>query len=416
MIYPRELYLKRIRGFYDHPELIKVITGIRRCGKSSLLESIKDELRARGVAETQIIHFNLDKRPYKAVKAPSQLEALIEEKRAQASDSLVYLCIDEIQNVKGFEPLIESYRLEGNVSLFITGSNSYLLSGELVTKLTGRYVEFEMLPLCFEEYLGMKRFFHKEVDAEREKEFASYLAEGGFPGALLFDENEDKRNYVSALVKEIIEKDVRKRLKIRDKDLFDALLDFMVGNYGATMDRISLHKAFSAHYGKPVRSQTIDRYLQGLLDAKILYECKRFDTKSKTALRGEKKYYLADLSLRSQGLIDYGPALENVLFQFHKGKGDAVSIGKVGKLECDFILRRGADYSYLQVAMTLHENAPRVLGSQKKTLLDREYEPLERINDNYPKYVLTLDRFLVNRSGITHQNLLDYFAENMPKI
>ena len=419
MLYPREMYLRKIRGFYDHCEIIKIVSGVRRCGKSSLMEMIQSELVKRGVSKEQIISLNLDKRPYKRIEKPSQLEKAIDRRLKKAGKGTRYLFVDEVQNVKGFESVVEAYRLEGNISIFLTGSNSYLLSGELATKLTGRHILIEMLPLNFEEYEGMKHLFKKPIAADRDQEFQRYLLEGGFPGEVLLDSYQDKMTYVSNLIDEIFEKDVKRRLKIRNVDAFNALKNFMIGNYGATMDRKSLHKAFKSYYPKAVRTQTLDRYLQGMIDAKILYECDRFDTKSKVALGGEKKYYLSDLSFYStvetDNRINYGPALENVVFQLHKGEGDHLSIGKVGSLECDFIVRRGpVEYRYIQVAFTIHDNsASKALNEKTKSLEDREYEPLERIGDNYPKYVLTLDHFMVERSGIANVNLLDYLTQEM---
>ena len=413
MLYKRELYLRKIRGFYDHPEIIKVITGVRRSGKSSLMQMVIDELKERGVEDRRIIYLNLDRRPYLRVKTSEQLEAVIDPLISRAECGLIYLFIDEIQNVKDFEPLIESLRLEGNISIFITGSNSYLLSSELVTKLTGRYVEVEIMPLNFREYVEMKKLFGKRVEDSLDEEFLTYLREGGFPGAVLLDSHEDRMTYVKNLVREIVRKDVRSRLKIRNSAAFDVVFDFVVGNFGAPLSTGSLHRAFKNRYPAPLKSQTLDRYVKALLDAKVIYECRRFDTKSKAAIGGERKYYLSDLSFywanSASGSIDFGPALENVIFQLHKGLGHEVSIGKVGNLECDFIVRDGtSSYRYLQVALTIYESEARLSLNKKRTVADREFEPLERIRDNYPKFVLTMDRFTADRNGIKNLNIIDY--------
>ena len=189
--YKRESYLQKIRGFYDEAEIIKVITGVRRCGKSSLMQTIADEISEKGIAAENIIYLNLDKRGYRSVKTPEQLEKLIDE-NTKAS-GLKYLFIDEVQNVKDFEEVLNEYRDDGEFSIFITGSNSYLLSGELITKLTGRYIEFEMFPLNFNEYLEMKKFFKKNVSSNLLEEFDNYLIEGGFPKTVQFDSIQDKR-------------------------------------------------------------------------------------------------------------------------------------------------------------------------------------------------------------------------------
>ncbi len=279
-LYKRENYLKKIRGFYDADDIIKVITGVRRCGKSSLMEMIASELRDNGVSEENIIYLDLDRRGFKKVKTTDALEKCIDE-RATA-DGLKYLFIDEIQNVKDFEELINEYRSEGDWSIFITGSNSYLLSGELVTKLTGRYLEFEMFPLSFSEYEEMKKFYGKTINNNIQAELASYVLESGFPRTILIDDPADKRKYVQGVIKEIFEKDIRKRVKIRKKE-----------------------------------------------------------------------------------------TLENMLYIYACSKDCSVSVGRIGKLECDFIIRnRDMNYSYVQVAYTI---------ALSKETEDREFRPLEMI-------------------------------------
>lgn len=204
--------MQKIRGFYDEAEIIKVITGVRRCGKSSLMQTIADEISEKGIAAENIIYINLDKRGYRNVKTPEQLEKLIDE-NSKAS-GLKYLFIDEVQNVKDFEEVLNEFRDDGEFSIFITGSNSYLLSGELITKLTGRYIE--MFPLNFNEYLEMKKFFKKNVSSNLLEEFDNYLIEGGFPKAVQFDSIQDKRTYISSVITEIFEKDIKRRV-VEDK-------------------------------------------------------------------------------------------------------------------------------------------------------------------------------------------------------
>ena len=240
-LYRRENYLKKIRGFYHASDIIKVITGVRRCGKSSLMQMIAEELRDGGTENSQIIFLNLDKRGYRKIKTADQLDELIAS--FPKATGMTYLFIDEIQNVKDFEDVINAYREEGDYSIFITGSNSYLLSGELVTKLTGRYVELEMFPLTFDEYLGMKVFYGKPVDANLSIELNRYILEGGFPRTVLLDELADKRSYTQSVVSEIFEKDIRKRTKIKDKEAFEAVRHFIINNFGATTSISSLHEA-----------------------------------------------------------------------------------------------------------------------------------------------------------------------------
>ena len=214
-LFPRENYLKKIRGFYHDDGMIKVITGVRRCGKSCLMQCIAEELRAEGVDDEHIVFFDLDRYGYRSVKAPEQLEALVEPLLGISGTK--YLFIDEVQNVGGFEDVLNGFRTEGGFSIFITGSNSYLLSGELATKLTGRYIEFEMQTLDFGEYCQMKRFLGLPVNPNPVAEFDAYILEGGFPKAMDYPELADKRAYVAAVIEEIFEKDIRRRVKSTTK-------------------------------------------------------------------------------------------------------------------------------------------------------------------------------------------------------
>jgi len=403
-IYHRENYLKRIRGFYHDTGLIKVITGIRRCGKSCLMSSIAEELKTAGVPAENIVYINLDKRGYKSIKEPDQLEKLIEDECSAKGTK--YLFIDEIQNVNGFEEVINSFREEDEYSIFITGSNSYLLSGELVTKLTGRYLEFDMFPLTFDEYIGMKKFLGKQVETDISLEFEKYITEGGFPKTLDFSNLEDKKLYVKGIITEIFEKDIKKRVKIRNVSVFNTVQTYIINNFGATTSLTNiledLHKA-----GSDITRETLNRYIQILLDAKILHKCERFDLKSRRSISGEQKYYLSDLGFyfatNTDNRINYGPVLENIVYIYAKAKGYSVSVGRIGKLECDFILRKEANqYSYIQVAMT-------ILSSLETE--NREYKPLESIKDNYPKYVITRNDLIQQRNGIIHVNIGQYMVE-----
>lgn len=402
-LFKREKYLGKIRSFFHDDDIIKVITGVRRCGKSCLMETIADELRSSGVSKENIIYIDLDKRGYRKIKEPDQLETLIDS--MANADGLKYLFIDEIQNVDGFEELLNGYRRDGNYSIFITGSNSYLLSGELVTKLTGRYLEFELFPLSFDEYEEMKQFYGKAVNSNPQAELTGYILEGGFPRTVLMDDIDSKRTYVSGVIKEIFEKDIRRRVKIKDVAAFEAVRNYIVNNFGAATSINSLHKALRKN-GLLIGRETVTKYIQILLDAKILYECPRFDMKSKRSLSGEKKYYLADLSfffaMNTDNKINFGPTLENIVYIYARSLGYSVSVGRIGKLECDFIVRdNDMNYAYLQVAYTI---------LLSKDTEDREYRPLEMIRDNYSKYVLTTDYLLQKRNGIRHVNLMDFIC------
>ena len=401
MLFKREKYLKKIRPFYHDDDIIKVITGVRRCGKSSLMETIADEIKQSGVDEDNIIYLDLDKRENRKIKTADGLEKLIESKIK--NDKLNYLFIDEVQNVAGFEEVINGFRSDGGFSIFITGSNSYLLSGELVTKLTGRYLEFELFTLSFEEYEQMKQFYGKQVNPNGLVELNNYILEGGFPRTVQIDDLAAKRTYVTGVVNEIFEKDIKRRVKIKDKAAFEAVRNFVINNFGATSSIKSLTEALEKA-GINITRATVTKYITALVDAKILYDCNRFDMKSKKALAGEKKYYLADLSFyfaqNTYNRINFGPVLENIVYIYSRSLDYSVSVGRIGKLECDFILRNTEnDYSYVQVAYTI---------LQSEDTENREYKPLERINDNYAKYVATTDYTLQKRNGIKHVNLIEF--------
>ena len=405
-LYKRENYLKKIRGFYNADDIIKVITGVRRCGKSSLMQTIADEIISKGVPKENIIYLDLDQREFRKLKNADQLESLIENKTSGIK-GLKYLFIDEIQNVDKFEDVINSFRNDGDYSIFITGSNSYLLSGELMTKLTGRYIEFEIFTLSFEEYENMKKFYNKTIHTNPLEELNSYIMEGGFPRAIQFDNLSDKRTYTQSVIKEIFEKDILKRIKIRDRNHFEIVKNFVINNFGSFMSINSILSALRKN-GILISKTTLSKYIQALLDAKIIYECSRYDMKSKKAIKGEKKYYIADLSfyyaLNTDNQMNYGPCLENIVYIYARNHDYSISVGRIGKLECDFILRdRELNYSYLQVSYTI---------MLSKDTEDREYRPLEQIRDNYPKYVATTDYLLQKRNGIKHINIIDFMKNN----
>ena len=413
-LYIREKYLKKLRGFYDDVDMIKVITGVRRCGKSSLMNMVCDEIKANGVEDDNIIYIHLDKRPYKSIKTTDKLEEVIDSKVA-GGDGIKYLFIDEIQNVKGFEESINAYREEGNYSIFITGSNSYLLSGELMTKLTGRYIEFEMTTLTFDEYIGIKRFFGKKIDTNTDAEFINYITEGGFPLAAKYNSYEDKMMYVESVIGEIFEKDIKKNNKIRKKNLFKKVQTYIINNFGSTTSVNSICDFFRKN-GENVSKVTIYNYLEILENAKIISKCERFDMKSKRSLNGEEKYYLSDLSfyfsINTDARINYGPVLENIVYNYMLSLGYKVSVGKIGKLEVDFILRKHFDeYAYVQVARTIDNDNYDEEGNNITE--EREYRPFTKLADGYPKYLLTMDKLLQKRNGVKHLNIVDMMLNNV---
>ena len=314
---------------------------------------------------------------------------------------MVYILLGE-----GFEEVVNEFRAEGGFSIFITGSNSYLLSGELATKLTGRYVEFEVQTLSFKEYREMKRFLGQAVDPNPVAELDRYILEGGFPKALDYSKMADKRAYVSSVIKEIFEKDIRRRVKVKNVSVFNRVRDYVINNFGATTSLTNILSDLERQ-GVRIKRETLNRYLQILEDAKIISKCARFDMKSRKSLKGEQKYYLADLSfyfaLNTDNRINYGPVLENIVYCYARSLGYEVSVGRIGKLECDFVMRSPEmEYAYVQVAMTIMND--------RKTE-DREYRPLEQIRDNWPKFVITRGDPIQHRSGIVHENVTELIGE-----
>ena len=400
-IYKREDYLSKIRGFYNDT-MIKVITGIRRCGKSYLLKSIIEELKENGIQDKDIIYIELDRKEYKNIKTPLELEKAID--KLLIDDDFKYIFIDEVQNVKGFETVVNAYKSEEKYSIFLTGSNSYLLSGELITKLTGRYIEIEMLPLNFYEYVDMKRFKNKNVNTNIYQEFEEFIRNGGFPGSLNYDNYEDKLLYTKNVINQIFDKDIKNHKKIKDKALFEVIQKFVVNNFGSIISIGTIYDYLIKGEKIPVDRRTIKSYIEVLENAKIIYSCDLFDMKSKKVLDGEKKYYLADLSiyfaLNTDNRINYGPVLENILFSYLKSKNYSLSVGKIGNLECDFIARRGIDeYFYIQVTKNMDD---------KKTE-EREYKPFYEIKEMYPRYLFVSDLvFQKNIDGINNVNIVDF--------
>lgn len=403
-IYKREEYLSKIRGFYDDT-MIKVITGIRRCGKSFLLKSIINELKDTGINDKDIIYIELDKKEYKDITTPNELEKLIDS--LVIDNDFKYLFVDEVQNVEGYEKVINAYREEGYFSIFLTGSNSYLLSGELATKLTGRYVEIEMLPLTFYEYVDMRKFLGKEIDLNIYHEFENYVRDGGFPGSLYYDRYEDKLLYTQSVINQIFEKDIKKHKKIKDIALFEVIQKFVVNNFGSIISVGSIYD-YLVGQGTNVDRRTIKTYIEVLENAKIIYPCELFDIKSKKVLEGDKKYYLADLSiyyaLNTDNRINYGPVLENILYSYLKSRNYSLSVGRIGNLECDFIARKSVDeYFYIQVTKNMDD---------KKTE-DREYRPFYEIKEMYPRYLFVFDLILQkNVNGIKNVNIVDFIYNN----
>ena len=404
-VYPWEKYLKKIRPFYDS-DIIKVITGIRRCGKSFILKAIMNELIDRGIPKTQIIYIPLDRRGYKNIKTSEELETKIES--MLGDDENYYLFIDEVQNVFGFESVIHAYAEEG-YSIFLTGSNSYLLSDEISTKLTGRYLNFETFTLDFSEYLEMKRFFKKKIDQDIYVEFEEYILNGGFPKTIEFDDIQARQTYTRGIISEIFEKDVKTRKRISNVPVYERVQSFLLNNYSAPFSLSNLLECLEKE-GYKTKATTVRGYIEDLKKAKIIYECNRFDLKSKKSLRREQKYYLSDLAIyfamNTDNRLSYGPSLENMVYLYLASQDYQISIGKIGKLECDFITRNtSGDYAYIQVTYTMQGEDIKAT----ERIKEREYRPFRKIRDGYPRYIVSLDRFRDQQEGVHHINAIDLF-------
>ena len=404
-IYPREKYIGRIRPFFDS-DIIKIITGIRRCGKSCILKAIINELIEKGIEEQEIIYVPLDKRGYKSIKTPEQLEEKIESMILE--EGFHYLFIDEVQNVVGFENVVQAYAEEG-FSVFLTGSNSYLLSDEISTKLTGRYLNFETFTLDFSEYLQMKNFFQLSIHENIREEFNEFVLNGGFPKALEFPDVDSRQVYTRGIIEEIFEKDVKKRKRISNIPVFERVQSFLLNNYSSTFSFSNLTE-YLRKEGISFKDATVRGYIEDLKKAKIVYECNRFDLKSKRSIKREQKYYLADLAIyfamNTDNTINFGPSLENIVYHYLVSHGYQVSVGRIGKLECDFIVRdKKQKYAYIQVTYTLQAGD---LESTQK-LKEREYRPFRFIKDSYPRYIISLDDFRDQQEGVNHINAIDLF-------
>ena len=402
-IFVREKYLKGIRPFYQS-DIVKVITGIRRCGKSCLLKSIMTEMKRSGIPDERIIDLPLDRRGFKDIKTPKELEDRIESYIKE--DGRYFLFIDEVQNVSGFESVVLSYQEEG-YSIFLTGSNSYLLSDEISTKLTGRYLTFETFPLDFKEYVEMKRFLGKTTNDDVDTEFNEYILNGGFPKSLEFDLLSARQFYTREIVQEIFKKDVTSKNRVTNVPVFKRVQNFVIDNYASEMTVSNIVDELSKS-GIKTKAATVGKYIRHLENAKIIYECNRFDLKSKKSLRKESKYYLTDLSLyfslSTDNQLNYGPSLENIVYLYLISNGYQVSVGKIGNFECDFIIRKeNREYAYIQVTYTLQGEDAKATNRIK----EREYRPFRYIRNGYPRYIISLDRYRDQQEGVKHINAID---------
>ena len=401
----RENYLSILKNFKDQ-QIIKVITGIRRCGKSTLLEIFQDYLKETGVEEKQIISINFENADYEELQDRKKLYEYIKERLVKGKKTYVFL--DEIQNVNEFEKTVDSLFINKDVDLYITGSNAYLLSSELATLLTGRYIEIKMLPLSFKEYLSS---FEDKTDLSRK--FRDYLRYSSFPQAIeLYKIKPENINlFLDGIYNTILFKDVMQRKGITDKNVLERVTKYLYDNIG---NRTSMKSISDNIEGIEKNSSynTISNYVDALIDSYLIFKANRYDIKGKEFLKTQEKYYAIDIGLRyymlGQGSgRDMGHILENVVYLELLRRGYEVYIGKYDDLEVDFVARKPENTIYYQVALTTRgENE----GDNK--ILDRELTPLKKINDNYPKYILTLDDDLdADFDGIKKINVLDWLLE-----
>lgn len=394
----RELYMSRIRPFIGL-ELIKVMTGIRRCGKSVMLELIKQELTESGISPSQFISINFEDMSYSHLQTA---EALHEEiiKRAAEINGKVYLFFDEIQEVRDWEKCINSFRVALNCDIYITGSNAKLLSGELASHLAGRYVEFVIYPFSFAEFLELYR--PTAPDEPIQKCFQSYLLSGGMPYlANLRYANAPSKQYLQDLFNSVQLKDIVKRNKIRDVDLLERIISYVLANVGTSFSATSLAK-FLKSEKRTVAPETILNYIRYCCDAYLFYQVKREDLQGKQILASNEKYYIADHGIREAvfggNTKDINLILENVLYLELLRRGYEVTVGRTGDKEIDFVCNKRDEKLYVQVAYLL---------ATEETVA-RELGVYDKIRDHFPKYVVSLDEFDMSRNGIKHKNIRDF--------
>ena len=397
----RDLYLNQLIQFKDK-KLIKVITGLRRSGKSTLLSLFENHLITSGVDRNHIIRMNFESFEFDEITNYKELHAYI-NKRILDPNKRHYILLDEVQQVSSWERVINSFLVDANVDIFITGSNAYLLSSELSTLLSGRYVEIKMQPLSFKEYL---EFLDSDKEMSLPEKFNQYLEYGGLPTIVELLDNPDTIGpFLEGIYNTVLMKDVIERNGVRDAALLESILKFIAANIGSIVSTKKISDYLTSS-GRKTTSDTIDNYLKMLENAFIIYKANRYDLKGKMFLKTLEKYYIVDIGIRNKliGLrnTDYGHVLENIVYLELLRRGYEVSIGKIGSLEVDFVASKPNEKIYYQVSATIMDEKTR----------ERELRPLESISDNYPKYILTMDQIVFNDySGIRVKNIIDFLLE-----
>lgn len=403
----RDEYLNQLKKWKDE-QVIKVITGIRRCGKSTLLEMYRDYLKSEGVSDDRIISINFEELEYEELSDYKALYNYIKERLHKTETTYIFL--DEIQQVENFQKAVDSLYVKKNTDIYITGSNAYLLSGELATLLSGRYVEINMLPLSFAEFCQIKK------SGDKNELFAEYMKNGGLPYITNFgDDSEKIDTYLEGIYNTIIVKDIEERQKRRESDpdkrkvtdiaLLKNISRFLAGSIGSPISVKSIADYVTSS-GRKVSQNTVDDYVEALTEPYIFYPVERYDVLGKQLLKKNRKMYIVDLGLRRHLLArqryDLGFSLENIIYFELLRRGYSVNIGKIGAAEIDFVARKNDNVSYYQVTASMTE----------ESTFEREMSPLKGITDNYPKTVITLDRFtLGNYEGMEVVNAVDWLLD-----
>ncbi len=400
----RPNYLQQLKPFIDTP-LIKVITGIRRSGKSTVMKLLHAELISQGIDEQNIIHINFESFAFSEYKTAEKLYALVKEK-IQTTQKY-YLLLDEIQEVADWEKAVNAFMVDFNLDLYITGSNSHLLSSELSTYLAGRYIEIPIFTLSYKEFLDFKAGYSQENIENSTALFNEYLQKGGFPMVHTADYPQDVAyKIVQDIYASVILRDTVQRHKIRDVELLERIVKYAFDNIGNTFSGKNVADYFKSQQRK-VDLNTVYNYLKALESAFILHRVERFDVKGKEILKTQEKFYLGDVSLlyATMGFRTslIAGILENLVYLELKRRGYQVYIGKLGTKEIDFVAQKQNDKLYIQVAYKL----------ESKQTVEREFSPLQAIADNHPKYVITMDDFWQeNIDGIVHQHIGDFLLGN----
>lgn len=383
-----------------HTDFIKIITGIRRSGKSTLLQLYKNYLLSEGVSTDHIIHISYEKiTSYPLEKVDALYDYLRE--RIKTPTETYYLLMDEVQELEEWAKVINGLKNTFPLDIYVTGSNSRLFSGEYLTYITGRYIEIKVYPLSFAEFMTFRGYDL----TQKEQAFQEYLQIGSFPAVALTKDSSLIDTINSGLFDSIFARDIIIRGNIRNEGVFLKVAKFIMENIGNPLSANSIANTLKSQ-GSSIRSDTIDNYLTQMVNAFVLYQCERYDIRGKERLRTNGKYYVADLGIRNQ-LIGFrggniGHVIENLVFLELLRRGYTISTGLYNSLEVDFVATKGADIRYYQVSLSVMD----------EKVLQRETAPFYKINDNYPKYLITMDPIPLTDNGIIHQNLFDFFLEN----